>query len=201
MATIPNVSPGDRALAQEQNALIDQVNTNTESISSNASTIDTLRTYGPGRFHGAWTDSNSGEGTIVEASVKGGVKVTDVGATSLESPVGCSMNNGTLTVNEGGMWLLNFTVQYANGTALIRAIYVARGNADQDPSGPKFGLLGVPQADAMSSSARIELQAGDMVSLYSAVWAQEGSVQVHRAQGNNFTATFLGQPGQLQGSE
>lgn len=200
MATIPHVSPGDRAMAQDQNALIDQVNTNTEGIDANAAAVDTLRSYGPGRFHGAWTDDGSGAGTVVDASVSGGVRIVDVGATSLESSVGCSMNEGTLTVDETGMWLLNFSVQFQGGPTAVRAIYVARGSANEDPSGAKFGLLGVPEADSMSSSTRLELEAGDTVSLYAAVWSDEGSVRVWRSEGNNFTATFLGQPGQLQGA-
>lgn len=213
MATIPYVQAQQVAKASEQNALITQVNTNTNAIESNTAAIGsaggtlsnlqsrltTLENKPAGNtvgtYFGQWTDASNGSGTIINKKVDNdnadkGLKVTDITAAS-GTPVGCSMSAGTFTTPNAGLWQFNFSVQYQPSTA-VRAIFLCLGTASVFSGGSRLGLLGGPSMDAQSSSCVVRLTANQQMSIYSACWTLNGTVTVWRALGNNFTATWLG---------
>ena len=143
-----------------------------------------------GYYKGQWTDAGgSVTGTLISGG--NGNRIDDIGATSLETGSGCSISSGTFTATQAGAWLFQFTVQFTAGSQ-VRAIYLAKGNAASNPSGAKYGLLGASYGDALSSSARIVLTAGQTVSVYAAVWQGGANLNVWRSQGNNLTATWMG---------
>lgn len=216
MAVITHVEANSVASSTHQNGLIDQVNTNTTAIASNVTSISTLdsRTTNAstgntalgtrvstlegqargGAYYGSWRDAGGGFGQTITFGTGGGdtgVKITDIG-TAIETAVGCSFASGTFTATQAGMWIFHITMQYVGGNAAQRALYIAKGNAASAPTGTKYGLVGAPSMDSQATSSRIKLAANEQVSVYAACWTNPGSVQLWKAQGCTFTATWVG---------
>lgn len=215
--TLPTQTNGYVVLDTDWNALVNQINANSTNISSNTTSINTLNTRTTdastgntalgtrvttlegaakaGAYVGDWTDNNAASGGVTISNATGGgangVKVTDIGVVVSPSPVGCSMASGTFTPTVAGKWAFDFSVQFAGGSSAMRAIYLAISTAANTPSGVKYGLQ-ADVSDAISSSARIILNASQSVSIYCACWTTSGSVQVWRAQGNLLSATWIG---------
>ena len=119
------------------------------------------------------------------------MKITDIG-TQVEAPAGCSFSSGTFTATQAGKWLFSVTTQYVGGNSAQRAVYLAKGNAADSPTGTKYGLNGGPSLDSQATTCRITLAANEQVSVYVACWTSTGSVQIWKAQGCTFTATWIG---------
>ncbi|MCA1185700.1 hypothetical protein LCD36_04440 [Saccharopolyspora sp. 6T] len=218
MAVISHVGFESVASSTHQNGLIDQVNTNTSTIatvdntvSGHTTSINSLSTRmgtaessitslqgqaRAGAYSGDWTDNNalSGGVTITNAGSSSagnaGVKAADLGV-AVGTATGCSMSSGTFTPTIAGKWEFFFGVQFVGGSSAMRAIYLAVSTAANTPSGVKYGL-NAAVSDAISSGARIVLNANQSVSVYVACWTTSGSVQVWRAQGNLLSATWIG---------
>lgn len=148
-----------------------------------------------GAYYGTWSDAggNVGGQTISNGTGGGdvGVKVTDIG-TVVETPVGCSFSAGTFTATQAGKWLFTVTTQYVGSNTAQRAVYLAKGNAASAPTGTKYGLNGGPSLDSQATTCRITLTANQTVSVYVACWTSGASVQLWKASGCTFTATWLG---------
>lgn len=209
--TLPNVVAGQVARAAEQNALIATVNSHTGTLNdagvtlaSQGSRITALeeRPSGgtsAGTYIGQWTDNNAGSaglsfttGATVAGTPSGaGMKVVDIGV-PVGTPVGCTMNAGTFTPSYAGKWAFFAGVQYQGSNTAVRALYLAVSSAANSPSGVRYGLVGGPTMDAQSTSAVVTLTAGQAVSIYVALWTANSNLTVWRAQGNLFTAVWLG---------
>lgn len=146
-------------------------------------------------FYGTWADAGGAVGgQTIDGDTGGGdkgVKVTDID-TVVETPNGCSFSTGTFTATQAGKWLFTVTTQYVGGNTAQRAVYLAKGNAADSPTGTKYGLNGGPSLDSQATTCRITLAANEQVSVYVACWTSTGSVQIWKAGGCTFTATWLG---------
>lgn len=201
MATIPHVVANTAAKAAEQNALIDQVNTNTSGLGT---TNNTLTSYGTrittlenkpsggsnaGAYFGQWGDDNAGtDGAKISGA--GGNLINDIDY-AVGTPVGCSMRAGTFTANQAGVWLLSISVQYGRYDQ-VRALWAASGTALSNPTTAKLGLIAGPAMDAQTTSLVTRLSAGAKLSIYAAVWNNGQDITVYRSHGNNVTAVWLG---------
>lgn len=206
--TIPLVRAGEVARASEQNALISQVNTNTQGISSNSTAIDTaggiLTDHGnritaledepsasvTGLYYGQWKDNNTGLG--VTAPVNTSTKVVEY-VTPVGTPNGCSISNGSVTVNVTGKWDFRASAQYTGQNNAVRALFFSLGDTAK-PSGTRYGLLGGPKMDAQSISAILTLTAGQKVSVYMAHWdgGDQTTLQIWAANTNLITCSYIG---------
>lgn len=216
---IPHVVAGNVARAAEQNTLIDAVNTNTNNVASNTTAINsntsTITSQGnritalegkavgtnAGAYFGQWSDAGGKvAGTKIE-NIAGepaggdpgatGVKIADL-TTAIGTPTGCSMNAGTLTVTQAGLWQVQFSAQYT-GSSAVRALFAGKGNATNFVAGAsRYGLIAGPSMDAQSSSATLRLAANETVSLYGALWTDASVLNVWKDKGNMFTAIWLG---------
>ena len=193
-----------------------RVTSNTTSVSTNTTSINTLNTRTTdastgntalgtrvttlesqargGAYYGSWRDAggNTGGQTITNGTGGGesGVKITDIN-TAIETAVGCSFASGTFTATQAGVWIFHVTMQYVGSNSNQRALYIAKSNAANSPTGTKFGLVGAPSMDSQATSGRIKLAANEQVSVYAACWST-GSIQIWKAQGCTFTATWIG---------
>lgn len=208
MATIPYVQAQEVARASEQNALITQVNTNTNSIESNTAaigsaggTLTDLQTRvttlegkpasTTGLYYGQWGDANTQvAGTSIPLQ-SSGVKITEFNTAKI-TPNGCSISGGTVTVNVAGKWDFRASVQYTGNNTSVRAAYFAISNASTFSSGTKYGLIGGPTMDAQSISAIINLSAGQQVSVYVAHWSGDKSLSIWPANTNLLTVSYIG---------
>lgn len=203
---LPHVNAGQPAKAAEQNDLIDTVNGHTASLSNNGSVLDehasrlsTLE-YAPsggggdaGRYFGQWGDpNNSTEGTMINTG-SAGTKIGDF-TRDLASPQGCRLVGGSVILDVTGKWHLAAQAQYTGQNNAVRAIYFALSDAAAFPVGyVKYGLLAGPTMDAQSTSAVLNVTAGQAVSLYVAHWGGNGGAfRVWRANTNLFTASYIG---------
>ncbi len=142
-----------------------------------------------GVYSGAWRDANTGKEGM---AVTGDHVLTDI-TTALTSPTGCSLSQGTITVNQAGVWLFHGTTQYRGNNTAMRAVYFVHGT---DPSAsPKYGLLGAPSADSMATSAAFSLAEGEAVSFCTSRWSGSNLVTWLTA-GCTVMATWLGNPSQ-----
>ena len=141
----------------------------------------------PGGAARGITVTNAGAGSPGNA----GIKHTDIG-TPVGTPVGCSMSAGTFTPTYAGKWHFSTSAQFEGANTAVRALYLALSSAANSPSGVRYALLGVPQADALNTGVVLPLGANQSVSVYVAVWTTNASVYVWKAQGNALTATWLG---------
>lgn len=201
MATIPHVVANTTAKAAEQNALIDQVNTNTSGIgtanstlSSYDSRITTLENKpaggsNSGTYFGQWGDDNAGAAGAKVSGADGNI-INDLDY-AVGTPIGCSMRAGTFTANQAGVWLLSISVQYGRYDQ-VRALWAASGTAISAPTTAKLGLIAGPAMDAQSTSVLTRLSAGSKLSIYAAVWNGGQDIYVYRSHGNNVTAVWLG---------
>lgn len=198
---IPHVAAGAVAQAAAQNDLIDAVNTNTSgldtaqgelaSVTTRVSTLESRPSSGSnaGAYFGQWTDNNAGvSATGQTISSLGGQKVTEINVAQ-GSATGCRLTQGTLTVDQPGVWLVSASVQY-QGSASVRAMWLSKGSAGSNPSG-KSGSVAGPSMDVQSADGVFRLAAGESVSVYSAVWKGD-PVIIFRALSNNLTAVWLG---------
>lgn len=201
MATIPHVVANSTAKAAEQNALIDQVNTNTSGLSTATSTLTSYGTRistlenkpsggsNAGAYFGQWGDDNAGANGVVVTGAAGN-RVVDIDY-AVGTPVGCSLHAGTFTANQAGVWLLSISVQFIGGLQ-VRAIWASSGSANSAPTTAKLGLIAGPSMDAQTTSVLTRLSAGSTLSIYAAVWQNGDPLPVWRSHGNNVTASWLG---------
>lgn len=206
MAIIPFVEPLKVAQAAEQNALITQVNTNTNAIESNTSNLDaagssvsdlqgrvsTLEEQpsggtSAGTYFGSWID-NRGEGQVITTG--SGTKLTPW-TVPQGTVTGCSMNNGTLTVQESGLWYIVVSVQYGSGTS-VRAVWLATSANASGAGTTKIGSIAGPSMDVITTSNVFRLPAQGVVSAYSAIWQGGDPVSIFKNVSNSFTAVWLG---------
>lgn len=148
-----------------------------------------------GTYRGSWSDAGpanpnanpNGEGGM---AVTGPTLVTDIN-TPIGTAVGCSLSNGTVTVNQTGVWSFQGTTQYGGGNSAIRAVYFVQSTSPT--AAPKFGLFGAPSADSMATSATFTLAAGDKVSFCTDLWSGSG-LGVWKNKGCTIAATWMGNP-------
>jgi hypothetical protein len=157
--------------------------------------VTTLEGQKSGSSYGIWADNGGNvNGQSVAQGVgggDGGSKITDIG-TVVETPVGCSLASGTLTATVAGKWLFHLSTQYTGGNTAERAIYLCKSTVANNPPGTRYGLIAAPSVDALATSCRITLTAGQQVSVYVACWTTSASVTLWKAGGNVLTATWLG---------
>lgn len=144
-----------------------------------------------GTYGGSWSDAGS-TNPIGEAgmAVTGPTVVTDIN-TPIGSPVGCSLSNGTVTVNQPGVWSFQGTTQYGGSNSAIRAVYFVQSTSPT--ATPRYGLFGAPSADSMATAATFSLATGDKVSFCTDLWSGSG-LGVWKKQGCTVVATWLGNP-------
>lgn len=199
---LPHVNAGQPAKAAEQNDLIDATNANTAGVNqtqediagvlSRLSTLEDAPSGGSnaGDYFGQWTDNNaagSEKGQLISA--EGGTKVTEINVAQ-GTPTGCRLSQGTLTVQQAGVWLVSASVQYEGGGS-VRALWLSKGTVASNPSG-KSGSVAGPSMDVQSADGIFRLSEDESVSVYSAVWQGGAAVRIFRALSNNLTAVWLG---------
>lgn len=206
---IPHVVAGNVARAAEQNALIDAVNNNTNSVASNTTAISsnasTISSQGnrittlegkpvgtnSGAYFGQWTDNNAqANGTGQQISGSDGVKITEFN-TAVGTPTGCSISGGTVTINQAGLWLVMVSTQYTAGSS-VRALWLSQSAAASGAGLAKVGSIAGPSMDVQSASGLIRFTAGQQVSAYGAIWQSGSPLNIWRAKSNTITVAWLG---------
>ena len=201
---MPPLFDGTLVDAQKWNAHVDQINANTSGIANlearttNASTgntalgnrvasLEALKL--PGAYMGQWTDNNARtEGQTIDTNP--GKKITE-NVVAVGTPTGCSMNGGTVTITQPGIWQINASLQYGAGTS-VRAMWISKSNAASGDGLAKYGAVAGPSMDVQSSSATLRFAANEQFSVYAAVWQNGAPIRIYRALSNNVTAVWLG---------